>query len=55
MNVKEIEINKINLLENIRERTDETSLNTLMSSLQSEGLLHPVGVYGDEIWFIRFQ
>jgi len=44
MNVKDIEINKIKQLENIRLRIEEKDVHTLMASIKQDGLLEPIGV-----------
>ena len=44
MKVKDIEIDKIKQLENIRLRIDEKDAHTLMGSIKQDGLLEPVGV-----------
>ena len=44
MNVKDIEIEKIKQLENIRLRIEEEDVHTLMSSIKQDGLLEPIGV-----------
>jgi ParB/RepB/Spo0J family partition protein len=42
--MKEIEIDKIKQLENIRLRISEEDVHTLMASIKQDGLLEPIGV-----------
>jgi len=44
MIVKDVEIEKIKQLENIRLRIEEEDVHTLMSSIKQDGLLEPIGV-----------
>lgn len=44
MNVKDIDIDKIKQLENIRLRIEEKDVHTLMASIKQDGLLQPVEV-----------
>jgi len=44
MNVRDIEINKIKQLENIRLRIEEEDVHTLMASIKQDGLLEPIAV-----------
>ena len=44
MNVKDVEIEKIKQLENIRLRIDDEDVHTLMASIKQDGLLEPIGV-----------
>ena len=44
MNVRDIEIDKIKQLENVRLRIEDKDVHTLMSSIKQDGLLEPIGV-----------
>jgi len=44
MEIREIELDKIETLENIRTRVKETDLSELMNSIKQQGLLQPIGV-----------
>lgn len=42
--MKDVEIDKIKQLENIRLRIEEEDVHTLMASIKQDGLLEPIGV-----------
>lgn len=44
MNVKEIEVDKIDVIENSRVKVDKIALNELMQSIKSDGLKQAIGV-----------
>ena len=45
MNVKNIKVDQIKVLENIRTRIELKDLASLMESIKQHGLLHPIGVW----------
>ncbi len=44
MNVRDIDVDKINIIENVRQRDIEKSVASLMESIKQHGLLQPIGV-----------
>ena len=50
MNVKEIQIDKIKIYQNIRSERGDVSM--LMKTMEQDGLLHPIGVYAKEDHYI---
>ena len=50
MNVKEIQIDKIKIYQNMR--SEKKDVSGLMKSLERDGLQHPIGVYAKDSSYI---